>query len=234
MGNKIYTAEPGPRWVKASERLPEKDGYYCFKANGGYMGAYLRTAANGSRWFCDSAGGTIRNWKNCEWLDEQPAVTSQDAHEKEIMMQAFDKVRQIFEGRQWVMDGRGSYPCNDDRYKEEVRYMYNEFDQVVKDTWANIKSKSIEYREWIISEYLQKDHPAIPDILNRLGYQRIYEQPAAGREEDAVAFVNWTLSSECDTYTCTDEDQWTNIYTQENITTAELYELFKQQKGKQL
>lgn len=67
-------SKPSANWVKASERLPEKDGYYCFKANGGYMGAYLRTASNGSRWFCDSAGGTIRNWKNCEWLDEQPAA----------------------------------------------------------------------------------------------------------------------------------------------------------------
>lgn len=57
-------------------------------------------------------------------------------------------------------------------------------------------------------------------------------EPAAGREEDAVAFVNWTLSSECDTYTCTDEDQWTNIYTQESITTAQLYELFNKQKEK--
>lgn len=67
----------GAVWVKASDRLPEKDGYYCFKANGGYMGAYLRTGSNGSRWWCDSAGGTIRNWKNCEWLDES-------AGEKEV------------------------------------------------------------------------------------------------------------------------------------------------------
>lgn len=51
---------------------------------------------------------------------------------------------------------------------------------------------------------------------------------AAETVEDAVAFLNWTLSSECDTYTCTDEDQWTNIYTKESITTAELYKLFKQ------
>lgn len=81
------------------------------------------------------------------------------------------------------------------------------------------------------------------------------EQPAAAREEDiaeqdrkdgkelsahyahieacekkeAVAFSNWTLSSGCDTYTCTDEDQWTNIHTQENITTAELYDIFKKE-----
>lgn len=55
------------------------------------------------------------------------------------------------------------------------------------------------------------------------------ESPTAAGDgkEDAVAFTNWTLTSECDTYTCTDEDQWTNIYTHENITTAQLYDIFK-------
>lgn len=37
------------------------------------MGAYLRTGKTGNRWFCDSGGYTIRNWKQCEWLDESPA-----------------------------------------------------------------------------------------------------------------------------------------------------------------
>ena len=69
------------------------------------------------------------------------------------MMQAFDKVRQIFEMRKWIMEGRGSYRYDDDRYKEEVRYMYDEFDALFKDTWANIKSKSFEYREKIIKEW---------------------------------------------------------------------------------
>jgi len=85
----------------------------------------------------------------------QGAVTK-DAHEKEVMMKAFDKVRQIFESRSWIMEGRGSYPYNDDRYKEEVRYMYDEFDALFKDTWANIDSKSFEYRQRIISEYLKE------------------------------------------------------------------------------
>lgn len=120
--------------------------------------------------------------------ESTPAGINQDAHEKEIIMQAFDKVRQIFEGRQWVMEGRGSYPYNDDRYKEEVRYMYDEFDEVAKDTWANIKSKSVEYREKIIAEYLHGDHPAIHDILRRIGYQRIDTTPA-GREEGTDVFV---------------------------------------------
>jgi len=85
-------------------------------------------------------------------------VVTNDAHEKEVMMKAFDDVRRIFEGRQWIMEGRGSYPYNDDRYKEEVRYLYNEFDAIYKNTWANIKSKSVDYRQQIIAQYLH-DHP---------------------------------------------------------------------------
>lgn len=77
-------------------------------------------------------------------------------HEKEIMIQAFDKVRLIFEGRQWITEGRGPYPYNDDRFKEEVRYMYDEFDALAKDTWANIRSKSVDYRKQIIDQYLKQ------------------------------------------------------------------------------
>lgn len=63
-------------WVKASERLPEKDGLYCFRANGGYMGAYVTTDKNGrTRWVRDSGGYTIRNWKQIEWLDESESTT---------------------------------------------------------------------------------------------------------------------------------------------------------------
>lgn len=85
-----------------------------------------------------------------------------DADEKEIMMQAFDKVRKIFESRSWIMDGRGCYPYNDDRYKEEVRYLYDEFEEIKNDTWKNIKSKSFEYRNIIIEDY-KKSLPPVEE-----------------------------------------------------------------------
>jgi hypothetical protein len=100
-----------------------------------------------------------------EWYDEKPVEQiSQDAHEKEVMMKAFSKVRQIFESRSWIMEGRGSYPYNDDRYREEVKYMYDEFDALVKDTWANIKSHSSEYRRAIIAEYLKSEQKENEDV----------------------------------------------------------------------
>jgi hypothetical protein len=40
-----------------------------------------------------------------------------------------------------------------------VRYMYDEFDALFKDTWANIKSKSFEYRQQIIEQYLKENPP---------------------------------------------------------------------------
>jgi len=75
--------------------------------------------------------------------------------EKEVMIQAFDKVRELFEMRSWIMDGRGSYPYNDDKYKQEVRFLYDEFDALKSDVWKNIKTKTFEYREKIIAEYLK-------------------------------------------------------------------------------
>jgi len=97
-------------------------------------------------------------------LDETEQ-SSPDAHEKEVMMQAFDKVRQIFESRSWIMEGRGSYPYNDDRYKEEVRYLYDEFETIKNDTWSNIESKSFEYRKQIIERYLKENSEARSEEL---------------------------------------------------------------------
>lgn len=82
-----------------------------------------------------------------------PNEGTTDADEKEVMMQAFNNVRVMFERRAWIMDGRGSYRYDDDRYKEEVRYLYDEFDALQKETWGKIKTKTFEYREKIIAEY---------------------------------------------------------------------------------
>jgi hypothetical protein len=112
---------------------------------------------------------------------------SDDTHEKEVMIRAFDKIRQIFSGRQWIMDGRGSYPYNDDRYREEVRYMYDEFDALVKDTWANIKSHSSEYRQAIIAEHVKGKE---------------------GNKEREVAFAEWLNKG----YICIEEKEGQNIY----------------------
>lgn len=117
----LRKAHPGAVWVKASERLPEKDGYYCFKANGGYMGAYLRTATNGSRWFCDSAGGTIRNWKNCEWLDEStPAGITQakadltrEANNRDLE-EASEVDKEVLE---FIRDIAYNWDCDEDGHK---------------------------------------------------------------------------------------------------------------------
>jgi hypothetical protein len=155
-------------WVKATERMPEKfsesvivrdlrTGKVSLEKNMGHFTAW---------------GAGFLPHKETEWLDESSTSNySQQqlrdaAHEREIMIQAFDKVRQIFEGRKWVMDGRGCYPYNDDRYKEEVRYMYDEFDKVFNRTWGSIKSKSADYRQWIIENHT--DYSALKERFEDL------------------------------------------------------------------
>jgi hypothetical protein len=144
------------------------------------------------------------------------ALTEQkgdDAHEKEVMMKSFDKVRQIFEGRQWIMDGRGSYPYNDDRYREEVRYMYDEFDALVKDAWANIKSHSSEYRQAIVKEYLK----------GMEGKER-----EVGTVVNPVDFANWLLRYDFEAKYTKDGKVWicNRLYPDEQFTTDELYKKF--------
>lgn len=145
-----YHPQPGPAWVKAKDRLPGWNQPVKWRLDIG-AGTNRKIALSEMN---DNGVKDILVW---QWLDESAtaaAPISQDAHEKEVMMQAFDNVRQIFEGREWIMEGRGGYPYNDDRYKEEVRYMYNEFNNIVDDTWGNIESKSADYRKAIIEEHM--------------------------------------------------------------------------------
>lgn len=85
--------------------------------------------------------------------------------EREVMIQAFDKVRLLFENRAWIMDGRGSYPYDDDRYREEVRNMYEEFEAIKSDTWSNISTKTADYRKKIIEDYHKENLHSLQEKL---------------------------------------------------------------------
>lgn len=103
------------------------------------------------------------------------------ADEREVLIQTLDLVRKIFESRAWIMEGRGAYPYNDEKYREEVRYMYNEFDALMKNVWGNIKSKSNEYRMEVIMEHLRliAENPVEVQVASRLRavMRRQYSNP---------------------------------------------------------
>lgn len=100
-----------------------------------------------------SLSETVRWWTKA--ADISDAVL-QELGEKEVMIEAFDKVQKLFKGREWLQQGRGLYPYNDDRYKEEVKYMWEEFKEIKSHTWENIKTKTFEYREKIIADFKDK------------------------------------------------------------------------------
>lgn len=112
----------------------------------------------------ESTDGTMNDFLNIalsamkEYASQfkQPDISEdvlQELGEKEVMIIAFDKVRKMFDLRSWIMQSRGSYPYDDDRYKEEVRYLFDEFDALQKGVWKNIKTKTFEYRDKIIEDY---------------------------------------------------------------------------------
>lgn len=129
----------------------EVDGYYVYveseKLRGGHWAGYeLMEIAS----IIDDLN---KPWDNRvgEYFKRLSGIGH--AGEREVMIQAFYKVRQLFQNREWIMDGRGSYPYDDDRYKEEVRYLFDEFEALYSETFSNIKSKTFEYRDEIIKKY---------------------------------------------------------------------------------
>lgn len=77
------------------------------------------------------------------------AIIDEAIHEREALFQAFDQIRASFKGRHWLMEGRGCYPYDDERYKQEVRYIMDEFEEINSNLWKQINSKSFEYRDMI-------------------------------------------------------------------------------------
>jgi hypothetical protein len=52
-------------------------------------------------------------------------------------------------------------------------------------------------------------------------------------KQQAISFINWTLESGCQ-YSCTDENQWTNINDPyDSITTAQLHDKFIEQQSQE-
>ena len=88
-----------------------------------------------------------------EYFTEQKELEVRTAEEildeREALFQAFDAIRAAFRDRSWLMEGRGAYPDNDERYKEEIRYIMNEFEDINTNLWKQIKSKTFEYRNLI-------------------------------------------------------------------------------------
>ena len=81
----------------------------------------------------------------------------------------------MFEQREWLMQGRGDYTYDDDRYKMEVKYLMDEFEKLKSDTWANIKSKSVDYRRKVIANFLAEQRNGI-DRMQKLRNDLFYSE----------------------------------------------------------
>lgn len=77
-------------------------------------------------------------------------------NEREVLIKAFSDVSKEFEGRKWIMDGRGCYSFDDDEYRKEVSYLFESFEKIKSEMWSNIKSKTFEYKNNIEAPLLSK------------------------------------------------------------------------------
>lgn len=83
-------------------------------------------------------------------------IGQQAMDEREVLIKGYDAIRKLFKSRDWLMEGRGCYPYNDDRYKQEVRYIMDAFNEINKNVWRDIKSKTFEYKKAVEKPLLEK------------------------------------------------------------------------------
>lgn len=77
----------------------------------------------------------------------------QEIGEKEVLAEAFDRVQRLFDGKHWITEGRGPYDFNDEEYRNEVKYLLDQFDEIRKETWSNIRTKTFDYKKKIMDAY---------------------------------------------------------------------------------
>lgn len=82
-------------------------------------------------------------------------------HEREVLIKAFSDVTKEFEGREWIMEGRGCYAFDDDEYRKEVQYLYEAFENIKTEMWSNIKSKTYEYKNKIEQPFLKQNEEVL-------------------------------------------------------------------------
>lgn len=108
--------------------------------------------------------------------DKQGESDLQAKGEAEVMIQAFHAVTKMFESRAWIKDGRGPYAYDDEEYRKEVEYLYDEFDALKRATFTNIKSRYVDFRNEVIADYLKNKTKFSIDIKqHRFGkIDRVY------------------------------------------------------------
>lgn len=163
------------------ERLPKETGFYfCFH------GHALPGVGHGWREFKLNDPQSLSIWKHSiawyllplpEIKSEQSKELKEAIDEREALIKAFDEIRKSFQGRKWIMEGRGAYPYDDERYKEEVRYIMDEFEEINKNLWRQIKSKSFEYKERLKKEIIA-------------GLQQEIKAVVVPTETDVEKFIN--------------------------------------------
>jgi hypothetical protein len=104
----------------------------------------------------------------------------QEIGEKEVLASAFDKVRGLFESREWITQGRGPYAFDDEEYRKEVQYLLDDFNKIQEETWRNIRTKTFEYKQKLIKSYegdLKEENRYLLNLIKKFQELCLKEHP---------------------------------------------------------
>ncbi len=100
------------KWVKASDKMPAKNGRYVVKRLGEPMIAEARLFKNGVMAFVELGGMQWKGWKDFEWLDESvPTETDALGFVNEMCIEslspetfeAWEKVKEELKGNRKLL-----------------------------------------------------------------------------------------------------------------------------------
>ena len=110
--------------------------------------------------------------------------------ERETLIKAFAKIQELFDGREWLTESRGAYPYDDEKYKQEVRFILDEFKAIKNDVWRQIRSKSFEYKDMIIKSEDAFKYQLISDRMKNIIYSA-YKKSMVGEDYKLIPDDNF-------------------------------------------
>lgn len=124
----------------------------------------------------------LRN-KNSK-LKEENERLKVDRDEKEVMINAFDKIGKLFNSYEWIIQGRGPYAYDDEGYRKEVTNLYESFKSIKADTWANIKTRTHEYKDALTKDLRDINKSLVEALEKAQQYMNVFilrgEDPLVG------------------------------------------------------
>ncbi len=124
-------------------------------------------------------------------LNEERTAKNKAIEEREACLQAISKINDSFRSREWITEGRGSYPYDDERYKQEVRFIFDELQGFISDVHRQVKATTCDYRIEVEKQIKSENDKLRKELAEVCDENDTIRKERAALETNQMNFAEW-------------------------------------------